>query len=443
MSWIKDMFGTKAKKQQAVAEMRRYANNIVANVFRQTFNNYSHASPVYDLQNPVQVLEESILSNTDVLGVVSKIYGMAQNATLRLYQRDENGKLIAYDGENKGYYNRFLTKPSRQMDFDEFLQQYFNFICTIGNSFWSIVRYKNGELKGMASELVALYPQYVNVVTSGDYIYPISGYEYYWNPNKMDMLNYDDVVHIKWANPKYVYGGQFFGLSPMKVAQKIVQKQNNIVNTENAQIGKGGPQKAAYIESEDDGSIASQLQQEEFKDSMEAYVKAARGDTPLLSQKIGVVDLQASTKDLGLVESSQDGLRAICRVLSFPSQLLNDNSASTYNNVSEARKSAWTDCIIRHLSVFEKKFTEAIITEKDKANGVCYKWDYSSIPELSEDLNKTVDALIKAKATPNELRQRVGLKVIDDEAMNVPYFAMNETPLGDMGISDGINEPAS
>lgn len=436
MSWIKDMFGTKAKKQQATAEMRRYANSIVTSIFRQTFNNYSHESPIYDLQSPEKVLEESILSNTDVLGVVSKIYGMAQNATLRIYQ-EKNGKLEAYEGKNLDYYKRFLDKPSRQMDFSEFLQQYFNFICTVGNSFWSIVRYDAGAMKGMTSELVAMYSQYVNVVTTGDYVYPIKGYEYYWNPDRKDILSYEDVIHIKWANPKYVYGGQYFGLSPMKVAQRIVQKQNSIVKREGAQIQNGGPQKAAFIDGDgDDGSIASGLQQEQFKESMDAYIRDARGDTPLLPQKIGVVDLQKSTKDMGLIESSQDGLRAICRVLSFPSQLLNDNSASTYNNVSEARKSAWTDCIIRHLSVFEKKFTEAIITKEDRQNGVCYKWDYSAIPELAGDLNKIVDALTKAKATPNELRERVGLPRINESAMDEPYFSSNDLALRDMGIED-------
>jgi HK97 family phage portal protein len=293
-----------------------------------------------------------------------------------------------------------------------------------------------------------MYSQYVNPITSGNPVFPISGYEYYWNSDDKQILSIEDVVHLKWANPKYVYGGQYFGVSPMKVAEKIIQKQNNIDNTSKNQIGNGGPRAIAFMDGGDE-TLASSMQQDDFKESFKKY--AANGDShiPLSPVPLGKITLDESVQSMGLIESSSDGLRTLSSVLSFPSVLLNDNASSTYNNVSEARRSAWTDCITRHLDVFANGFTRAIISEEDIKAGICFKWDYSEITELMDDqvkketANKSkVEWMRRAYFTPNEIREAMGMNPINDSSMNQPYFSTSELPMEDMGTMNDNVDPS-
>ncbi len=449
MSWLDKLFNNKQKEleinqlKEYIGQMERgYEDRINSIIFQMTNMHQGEGSAIYDMQNPERVLEETLLSNVDVLAVVEKIYGMAQNAELKLYQKQKDGSYLPYTGKNADHYNRFLRRPSSQCNFNEFLEGYFQFVLTLGNSFWNSVKYDSGAKNGMTSQVVIMYPQYTTVITSGDPVFPIKGYSYTFN-DSTQILSYDAVTHIKWHNPKYVYGGQYFGLSPMRIALPVVQKQNNIVNQEKNQIGKGGPSSLLFKKHESGLSISTLAQQEDMKDSFEKYQIDGRSDAPLLPFEVGKVELSKTAKEMGLTDSSMDGLRKICNVLSFPSILMNDNQGTTFNNVNEKRKEAWTDCIVRHLENFAMGFTEAIIALEDIENGVCFKWDYSKVSELSEDLNKIVDAMTKAKATPNELRQAIGLDVIDDKAMNEPYFSANEIPMSDMGIEDNSQQEPS
>ena len=433
MAWYNKFFKSKEVEElkSYIGDIERnYENNINSLIMQMTYQQQGNDTPMYDLQNPEAVLNETILKNTDVLSVVEKIYGMAQNAELKLYQKEKDGSLAPYMGQNANHYQRFLRKPSSQVNFNEFLEGYFQFVLVLGNSFWNSVRYDKGAKKGLTSQLVIMYPQYTTVVMSGDPVFPVKGYRYSFGDQNKE-LEYNSVTHIKWHNPKYVYGGQYFGLSPMRVALPVVQKQNNITIQEKNQIGRGGPQGVLFKKNKEGVSMATATQQQDMKESFVKYNKEGRSDWPLVSFEIGKETLGNTASEMGLSESSMDGLRKICNVLSFPSVLMNDNASSTYNNVSEARKSAWTDCIIRHLENFAFGFTEAVITPEDIEQGVCFKWDYSKVSELSDDLNKVVDAMTKAKATPNELRQAVGLEPIDDDSMNVPYISFNEIPINE------------
>ena len=166
MSWITKFFKNQRRKQMMTeAEARRYANSIVTSVFNQTYQYQGSDTPIYDLQQPEKVLEESFLSCPDVFSLVQKIYGMAQNANLKVYQKNGNGDYEAYKGQNTEHYNSFLIRPSMAYSFDEFLQQYFTYTLVLGNVFWNSVKYDKGAKKGLVSQVVPMYSQYVNPIT--------------------------------------------------------------------------------------------------------------------------------------------------------------------------------------------------------------------------------------------------------------------------------------
>lgn len=167
-----------------------------------------------------------------------------------------------------------------------------------------------------------------------------------------------------------------------------------------------------------------------------ATKKANIGKPVIFPDEFGKLDFGISPVDLGILNSTQEGRRVLCNVYGFPTELLNDKSGSTYNNMQEAKKDAWNNCIIPNLNSFANDLTAFLIKPIPEYKGLFFAFDYSAVAELQKDLAVQVQWMTAAKWTPNEMREATGAKPVDDELMNQPFFGMAEVPLSAMSISD-------
>jgi len=102
--------------------------------------------------------------------------------------------------------------------------------------------------------------------------------------------------------------------------------------------------------------------------------------------------------------------------------LFNDPAGSTYNNITTARKAAWTDAIIPHNNKFASELTRFLITpvEEYVKNGYFFDMDYSDVEELQGGIGSRVDWMVKSHWSANEIRQATGKDAIDDPVMDEP-----------------------
>jgi len=160
--------------------------------------------------------------------------------------------------------------------------------------------------------------------------------------------------------------------------------------------------------------------------------KGKQGSGIVLKDKMGVIKLGISSADLNLIESTQDGRRVLANVYQLPVALLNDPEGSTYNNVVEARKAAWTDALIPHNDKFVQDLNMFLIdcVPEYKEQGYFFDMDYSGVEELQTGIKNKVDWMVRAKWTANEIRQATGVDIIEEDYMNQPIFNQSDV-LGD------------
>jgi HK97 family phage portal protein len=262
---------------------------------------------------------------------------------------------------------------------------------------------------------------------------PVGGY--ILETNTTVKFTTDEVYHSKFFNPLFGVDGSLYGQSPLKAAAETVSKQNQAELTELKQFENQSPPYLLYRDSSDMIGNLTPEQREEIADLFNDYNKKKKTGKPfVLPEKFGFLKLGVSPVDLGILESTQEGRRILCNIYGIPSQLMGDVAGSTYNNIIEAKRDAWNNCIIPNLNDFANDLTSFLISPVPEyvSQGYFFGYDYSAVSELQKDYDTMVRWMLSAKWTPNEIREATGAKPIDNQLMNEPWFGMSETPLSAM-----------
>jgi phage portal protein BeeE len=184
-------------------------------------------------------------------------------------------------------------------------------------------------------------------------------------------------------------------------------------------------------------------QRKELEDQFKDYSKKYKNGLPIVLQDaFKAISLGISPVDLGLLNSTKEGRIRLCAIYGFPAVLVGDTSASTYNNVVEAKTDAWLNCIKPNLDDLAGDLTSFLIkpVEQFKSQGLFFAWDYSAVQELQKDIAKQVTWMKQSYWTPNEIREATGVNPINDPVMDEVWVGLGEQPISQATV-DLINEP--
>ena len=410
---------SKNKLYQAVYQY--WVSSGVANVMPDNFDSY---------------IENGYSGNADVYSIINRIDNMRKQAPLILKRK-------LADGESERVYDhdllRYAEKVNAQTTTDEFITQFLIFRLSLGNMFIYHPKLKTGMDKGKPTELYAMPVNDVEIIM-GDWMNPVKGYRIEGSANPF--FEYNEVYHSKMFDPAWNKKQSLYGMSPLRAAARIVSKQNEAEQTQLKQFENQGAPYALYRDSTD--AMTNRLTDEQ-RAGMSKKIKKhganseTRGLPLILKDKYGVLDLGKTITDLNIIESSKDGRKVLLNVYGMPSTLFGIENA-TYNNISTARKAAWTDCIQPNLKEVANALNETTINsyEPYREDGLFWTFDYSQIEELQDEMKTRVEWMKLAKWTPNEIRKATGQTPIDDPLMDQPVFATNDMFLSD--LSGGMDE---
>ena len=411
-----------------------------------TYQDFFRAMNQYSIQDglsqpipddPTGYINDGYAGNGDVYALITKIIRMSQQGEIVLRKKEGDKYEVDKDHE----LNKFLKYVNPQMSFSDFWTAHFIYKLTVGNSYWYKPILESGINKGKTISMHIMPAQYTEVI-AGDWLEPVKGYQLNFSPTIS--FAYNEVLHSKFFDPRFDETNFMYGISPLKAAAQIVAKLNEAEKSEQRQFENQSPPYLIYRK-DDSGMI--NLSESQKRDLQKEFRNLAldkkRGKPMVLRFQPGIERLGISPVDLNILESSQEGMRRLCNIYQFPSVLMNDNSNSTYNNITTARQSAWTDCIIPLTKEFTRELNRFLIEPVSDYQGYEFYFDTSNVQELQTSISEKIDYLIKAKATPNELRQACNLKPIDNDLMNQPYIEMNETPLSEMTFEDDENKDFS
>lgn len=388
---------------------------------------------------PESYINDGYACNSDVYAIIQKIIAMSKQAKIKLIQKNKDGS----ESEVTGHpLNEFLYFVNSSMSFEQFWSATHIFKLTVGNSYWYKPMLTEGLNKGKTLELHLMPAQFTEII-SGDWLDPVKGYQLNFNP--IIHIEKEKVYHQKFFDPRFDQTFFLYGLSPIKAAAQVVTKLNQSETTQTKAFENSSP---PYILFRKNSGVMGQYegltkeQQIEFKKQLQEYSKDSQKGKPMVTRfEPDIIRLGVSPADLGVIEASQDGLRKLCNIYQFPSVLMNDNANSTYNNIKEARKAAWTDCIVPLNRDFAKDMTYFLTNGIKEYEPFYFVYDFSEVDELQDGIAARVTWMSRAGWTKNEIRQATGKQRYEHPAMDEPLFIQGEVLLSDVGIAQITEQP--
>tara|TARA_B100000085_G_C18527969_1_gene506704 strand:- start:164 stop:1699 length:1536 start_codon:yes stop_codon:yes gene_type:complete len=180
----------------------------------------------------------------------------------------------------------------------------------------------------------------------------------------------------------------------------------------------------------------NEVQAQQLKDKFRRQHQGSShaGDVIITPKKLSWVNFGLSTSDLSLIEQYNASIKDLCNIYNVPVQLLNNTESSTYNNMKEAKKALYQNCVIPELQKIQDELNRWLAPKYGE--DICIEYDFSVIPELQEETDKIVDQMSKAWwLTPNEKRSAMSYDHdTDTPSMNDYYFPANLLPIDNQDI---------
>lgn len=367
--------------------------------------------------------------NSLVYSIISWVAGKAANVPFCVYNKD---------GEKYEQHQLLdlLYRPNYLQGKGEFMQQYFGFKLITGNTYVYSPRVESGKNKGRALEMYIMPAQYTEIVANG-WSNPVSEYRLTIGDVTQRFQAFD-VMHDKFPNYEYEFGEELYGMSPLKAAARVIAKSNDSQIASQKAFQNNGA--IGIISSDGDANSMDFFTEEQAQELRRGWDKKYSGANnqnkmAFISSRIKYHHLGISPVDLQLIEDMNWTLQDLCRVFHVPSALFNDSKGSTYNNISTARKIAFTDAIMPLVDSFTDEMNRWL---SEAYEGDYIEADYSSVLELQEDRREMAEAYkigvdIGAYSL-NEFRMKMGDVVIeDDEDMNRRFMNAGRMPIDEIG----------
>ena len=136
-------------------------------------------------------------------------------------------------------------------------------------------------------------------------------------------------------------------------------------------------------------------------------------------------------------------MKDLCAIYQVPSQLLNDSSASTYNNVREARKALITNACLPLKEAIKGLLNKHFISSWNKELGknLYVDFDINDYTELTDDLDSLYARANSSQfLSVNEKRVMTGFDPIDNPLFDEPMMPLGVIPASEFNSMDDEND---
>lgn len=202
-------------------------------------------------------------------------------------------------------------------------------------------------------------------------------------------------------------------ITASKVVKKLEQAHDNEINSfANSGIGAlvSAKSEDSFTKAQHDNMI------ERFNDPSKA------NGLEMTSAAVDVHDIKRTPTDLGVLESSKQGQKALSLVYNIPLPLISED-ASTYDNVQAAEKSYALNVLIPDKQLYCDKLNEFLNCKKD---GVKFVVDIDKVRQIQKNPKEVQETLSLAKASVNERREAAGLARLENTLYDEPVLAIND-----------------
>lgn len=374
--------------------------------------------------NNITYIREGYKENLFVNMCVSYITSRASDIPWKLYRKDAKGNEIEVTDH---WALKLLEKPNPNQDFKEMIEQALGFYLLTGNTFQYKATPGVGVNADRPTELWNLPTPYMQIETSGQIFGEIVSYRL--NTVAERPFEPSQILHVKTPNYEWDNSQHYYGLSPLRAALKTIALSNDNFEAMTKQAKFGGALGLLmYDKAGNDNQSITPDQMQALKTKIDQNINGSsnRGKIVGTSQMFKWQQLGMSAADLQLLQNHNISRDDICAIHNLSSMLFNDHSSSTYNNMQEVKKSAYTDAILPTLENYLSKFNQNVLAGED----VYFKIDTSGIEVLQKDKGQLIRDLSQAWWIPTSEKQK--LSEIEPDG-TLPEYLM---PMNLMGVDD-------
>ena len=309
-----------------------------------------------------------------------------------------------FDGKNE--VPALLDQPNVDQAWGKFMRDCINELLLTGNLFIT-GETGTGILKDQISYIYTIPSLGVEV------------YKNYYKVNQGDFRNRSSeipanmVCNIRYPNPDYDHQQAFlFGISPLRAAHMSINTLNASLELGYSLMQNRGANKIIYPDTE------TEIDEDQAKDLKKKLSEGVEGipnvgKIAISNMKLGVLDLNISSKDVLMLEQRNQAAAEICHVMNVPVQLLGQNVQGE-SSFRDAQAMMWRNAVIPILDTIKDGLNRWLMP----SYGYKYKLEYdlSHIQAIIHDrlaLGKSIQTIEKF-ITFNEARALVGLPMRDD-----------------------------
>jgi phage portal protein BeeE len=206
-----------------------------------------------------------------------------------------------------------------------------------------------GLTAGTPRKLYTVAPQWMSIIASNTL--PLTATGYLLQMGTEIPFTKEDILHERYFNPEWdIYGHQLYGMSPIKVYLRRLQR-NNMGQTRNMKAAEnGGADDIVFIDDD-------RLRGDDFKLALEQTTKLKKswyeeqggvnnaGKAVWSPYRLGNIKLTLSPKELMLLDQEKFDLTMAALLYNAPPVLFSTD-ASTYNNMENGERALVVNCAI-------------------------------------------------------------------------------------------------
>lgn len=404
--------------------------SIISKNAQQTAQQYNNAiynwlgeSIVWNPENDDSYITEGYRKNSTIYALINLITKAATTIPFQVYEKTNENDYKRYKAMTSGTFDaatihkaamlqkrslvelqdtelhKLLERPNPAQSYNSFIGELIAFGKLTGNRYIYGIGPDTGANVGKYTELYVMPSQIMEIV-SGGIMKPVSKYKIEYNGTFE--IPAEEICHIKDFNPYYDgTGSHLYGQSPLRAGLRSLTTNNEAVQTGVKYLQN---QTARGLLMSDEGDI-NEVQAQQLKDKFRKQFQGSdnAGDVIITPKKLSWVNFGLNAADVSLIEQYNASIKDLCNIYNVPVQLLNNTESSSYNNMKEAKKALYQNCVIPELLKIKDELNRWLAPKYGE--NLCIEFDFSVIPELQEETDKVVEQLSKAWwITPNEKR---------------------------------------
>jgi len=295
-------------------------------------------------------IEDGLESSTWVYACVKKIAGAIGSLEWGVYYRDPvTGKQVELENHPL---TTLIRQPSAWMTSQELNERECMHLDLAGNGMTLKQRDDFGQV-------ICLWP--INPDVLEPVIDPVTKLvvEYrvvdaYRSQSAVKSFPPGDIIHIRLTDPANLY----WGLSPMRAAAACIETdvaaaEWNRNSMENRAVSDGI---LSFKRKLDDKAWteATRNMEDQHMGASNARVPFVVGDDATFTP------LTISPVDMDFINGRKMTREEICAIFGVPPQIVGIQDASTYNNMSEAYKSFWTNTVLPRADLMKRAWTDSL-----------------------------------------------------------------------------------